>query len=129
MLIQNASGATQFFQPARFSGGSEQNVHTAKTKTAASVPTELPNMATAQISEQQLSGSQLKNAVDNINKFLQQSNKSIRFSVDTDTQKTVVKLVDSDTGDVLRQYPSKEMLEISKSIENMQQGMLLKQHA
>jgi len=51
---------------------------------------------------------------------LQQSSKSIRFSVDVDTQKTLVKLINSDTGDVIRQYPSKDMLAISKSIENMQ---------
>jgi len=57
----------------------------------------------------------------------------------------VVKLVDSETGDVIRQFPSDEMLAISKAIGQMQeqlqqatltkgqaqsaQGLLVKQQA
>ena len=129
MLIQNTSNIAQFLQLARFAGDSGRNVSTSKAKAAASASAELPNIAPVQMAGQHPSVPQLKNAVDNINRFLQQSNINIQFSVDADTQKTVVKLIDSDTGDVIRQYPSKDVLAISKSIENMQQGLLLKQHA
>ena len=40
MLIQDASGTAQFFQPAGFSGGSEHNIRTSNAKTVASAPTE-----------------------------------------------------------------------------------------
>jgi len=83
------------------------------------VPNELPSISPTQVSDQQLSASQLKNAVDN-------SIKSCGSP--TEVFASAWKLIDSDTGDVLRQYPS-DMLAISKSIENLQQGMLLKQQA
>lgn len=129
MYIQNASNIAQFQQTTRFAAQGEHDAFAPNTKSMASAQVELANIAAMHVVEQQPSALQLRNAVDGINKFMQQSNRNIRFSVDADTQKTVVKLVDSDTGDLIRQYPSKEVLEISKSIENMQQGMLLKQQA
>lgn len=89
---------------------------------------ELPQVAVAQVAEQQTS-SQLQNATDNVNKVLKQSNKSLEFSVDTGTKKSIVKLIDTDTGDLIRQYPTEEMLAISNAIDQFQQGVLLKQKA
>jgi len=37
--------------------------------------------------------------------------------------------VDTETGDVIRQFPSEDMLAISRSIDRFQQGLLLKQKA
>lgn len=93
------------------------------------VSLELPRVAAVQIAEQQASSAQLRNATDNINKVLKQSNKNLEFSVDTGTQKPVVKLIDTDTGDLIRQYPTEEMLAISSAIDQFQQGVLLKQKA
>jgi flagellar protein FlaG len=49
--------------------------------------------------------------------------------VDTDSKRTVVKMVDTSTGELLRQYPSETALAISRGIEHFQQGLLLKQKA
>jgi flagellar protein FlaG len=73
--------------------------------------------------------SQLKNAVGKFNDVMRQSKQNLEFSVDTDTKKPVVKLVDTETGDVIRQIPSEEMLSIARSIDHFQQGLLLKQKA
>ncbi len=80
---------------------------------------------------QQPSPEQLNNAIDVINRVLQQSNHSLEFSVDSDTKRPVVKLVDTETGELIRQYPSDEMLAISRSIDQFQQrqGLLLKHQA
>lgn len=77
----------------------------------------------------QSSVSQLKNVVDDINKALKQSNSILEFNMDAETRKLTVKLVDRETGDVIRQFPSQDMLAISHSIERIQQGLLLKQQA
>ena len=127
MHIQSASDIARFLQLAKVAGDSVGKASIQNAKAAKSAPVELPNIAPGQAAGQHLSAQQLKNAVDNINRSLQQSNISIQFSIDTDTQKTVVKLIDSGNGEVIRQYPSEDMLAISKSIENMQQGLLLKQ--
>jgi flagellar protein FlaG len=73
-------------------------------------------------------GQRVQRAVDEINAQLRELDKNIRFSVDQDTGETVVKVVDTETGDVIRQIPSEEMLAISRSLERLQ-GVLLKQRA
>jgi flagellar protein FlaG len=123
MLIQNISNTAQAPQPARLTSDSAPVVVPAAATPAA--PVESP-VAKA---EQQPSSAQLQNVVDSINKTLTQANKNIQFSVDSDTKKTVIKLMDTETGDVIRQYPSKEALAISQSIDQIQQGLLLKQKA
>lgn len=71
----------------------------------------------------------LQNAVGKFNDVMRQSKQNLEFSVDADTKKPVVKLVDTETGDVIRQIPSEEMLSIARSIDQFQQGLLLKQKA
>ena len=71
----------------------------------------------------------MKSAVAAINKAMQQSNHDLEFSVDTDTDKTVVKMVDTSTGELIRQYPSEATLAISRGIDQFQQGLLLTQKA
>ena len=71
----------------------------------------------------------LDNAVAVINQAMKDSNQTLRFSVDTDTQRTVVKMVDTSTGELIRQFPSDATLAISRGIAEFQQGLLLKQKA
>ena len=53
---------------------------------------------------------------------------SLNFSIDQSSGKTMVKVTDSETGQVLRQIPSDEMLSLSQVLNNVQ-GLLLSQHA
>lgn len=71
---------------------------------------------------------QVHEAVDNINKAMQTMSRSIEFSVDTDSDRTVIKIIDQQTREVIRQMPSAEALEIGKALEKMQ-GLLLHQTA
>jgi flagellar protein FlaG len=52
----------------------------------------------------------------------------IQFSIDEDTDTTVVKIVDRNTQEVIRQIPSEEMLEIAKALDRLQ-GLLIRQKA
>lgn len=74
---------------------------------------------------------QVKNAVSQLNKSSQAKSQGLEFSVDNDTKRTVVKVVDSGTGEVLRQIPSPEALEIAKSLESKSSsaGLLIQQTA
>jgi flagellar protein FlaG len=78
---------------------------------------------------QQVSAEALNSAVAVINQAMQQSNPALEFSVDTDTQKTVVRMVDTSTGELIRQFPSEATLAIARGIEQFQQGLLLTQKA
>jgi flagellar protein FlaG len=74
---------------------------------------------------------QLKVAADNINQAMQQANQNLEFefSMDTDTKKTVVKVVDKQTGELVRQIPSEETVAIARSIDKFQRSLLLNQKA
>lgn len=58
----------------------------------------------------------LKQSVASLNKLLQPTQGSIEFSVDEDTGKTLLKVVDTETNTVLLQIPSKQALALSQSI-------------
>jgi flagellar protein FlaG len=71
---------------------------------------------------------ELKQRVDELNAAMKMHASSIQFSIDDDSGRTIVKVVDTDTDAVLRQYPSKELLAISKQIDKFQ-GMFVKTQA
>lgn len=72
---------------------------------------------------------QVQRAVGTINKSLQLANRGLQFSVDPDTKNPVVRMVDTATGEVIRQIPSEESLAIARAIDKFQQGLLLKEKA
>lgn len=73
---------------------------------------------------------QLEQAVSKLNKSAQAQSQGLEFSIDNDTKRTVVKVVDQSTKEVLRQIPSPEALEIAKSLESSDnKGLLIKQTA
>lgn len=125
MNIQNVGNLEQAPQPIRVTNGGAPSNVTVRPRVAV----ELPRAVTGQAAERQLPPEQLKHAVDSINETIKQTGNSLEFSVDSDSNRTIVKLVDTETGDVIRQYPSEEMLAISHAIDQFQQGLLLKQKA
>lgn len=125
MLIQNVSNTASAPRP---TSNSEPTV------VAVPKQAELPQVAAKTTPQQQLNSApptitQVKNAVDSINKAMKQTNSNLEFSVDKETNKTIIKVVESRTGEVIRQFPSEEVLAISRAIDNMQQGLLIKQEA
>jgi flagellar protein FlaG len=124
MIIQNVS-ASQSALPARPVGNETPAVAVASP----------PAQATEKPTAQPPTSAQLKSAVDSINRALQQSNQSLEFSVDPTTKTPVVKMMDKETGKVISQYPSEQVLAIAQSIDQflsehqLQQGLLLQQKA
>ncbi len=73
---------------------------------------------------------QVQQAVQNINRTLKtSSNTALEFSVDQGTHATVVKIVDTESGELIRQIPSDAALAIAESIGEFQKGLLLRQQA
>jgi flagellar protein FlaG len=73
---------------------------------------------------------QVKEAVSQLNKSSQAKSQGLEFSVDSDSKRTVVKVVDQSTKEVLRQIPTPEALEIAKALESKSStGLLIQQTA
>jgi len=71
---------------------------------------------------------ELQHAVEQIKRFIEPQSQGLEFSIDDDSQRTVVKIIDTQTKEVLRQIPSEEALRISKSLDQAS-GLLIRQQA
>lgn len=99
-----------------------QRSQTAATGTGVAAPDLQPTKAPP------ASQAELQDAVTTSNNFLKTVTNAVEFSIDKDSGNTVVKVVDTATKEVIRQYPSEEMLAIAKALDNIQ-GLLIKQKA
>ncbi len=95
---------------------SSQSGSTESTAASAVQPSSLP------------SKEQIDQAMAQVKGALPAVAQNLQFSLDEDTGRTVVKVVDSGTNEVIRQIPSEELLAISKALD-MFSGLLLKQKA
>ncbi|MFI5445971.1 flagellar protein FlaG [Polaromonas sp. UC242_47] len=69
---------------------------------------------------------QTENALREVNASLKAI--GLEFEVDEDTDKMVVKVIDKETGELIRQMPSEEVIRIAKVLGKMQ-GMLVRETA
>ncbi|MBC7454176.1 MAG: flagellar protein FlaG [Massilia sp.] len=71
---------------------------------------------------------QVAQALKSINDVLQSRSPNLEFSVDNDSHRTIVKVVDKNTLEVIRQMPTQEALEIAKALDHLQ-SMLIRETA
>jgi flagellar protein FlaG len=110
MIIQNTSPISQATQP--------------DVRAIGPAPAPVVASAPAQSATPQPSIDELNNAVAAINKVIQQSDKNLEFQVDTSSHAVIVRMMDTSTGTLIRQFPSEATLAISRDIEQFQQGLL-----
>jgi len=65
---------------------------------------------------------QLQASVNKMSEDLKRSQVNLDFSIDKTSKEVVVKVIDSSTGDVLTQFPSKQALAISELVASQKKG-------
>ncbi len=73
-----------------------------------------PESQAAAQSQPPIDKAAVSNAVDDLNQAVQNIRRELEFSVDEESGKTIVKVLDSGTGDVIRQLPPEELLAVSR---------------
>ncbi len=74
--------------------------------------------------------SEVEQAVKEINSYLQLVRRNLEFSVDKEAQRVVVKVIDAETGEVVRQIPPDAVLAMAKFLHAREtKGLLLAQQA
>lgn len=71
---------------------------------------------------------ELAQALKSINRALPNNSRGLEFSIDQDSDRSVVKVVDTNTHEVIRQMPSREAIEIAKALDKLQ-SLLARQSA
>ena len=69
--------------------------------------------------KKQFSEKDAKRIASEINDHRQMSNTELNFSVDKETEKMLLKVIDSKTGEVIRQIPADEALHIAARISKL----------
>jgi flagellar protein FlaG len=84
-----------------------------------------PNPANSAIAQDPAA---IESSVRQINDYVQTLNRDIEFSVDKEHNRTIIKVIDSDTGEVIRQLPPEDVLQLAKRLEQMD-GLLVREKA
>jgi len=76
----------------------------------------------------QPSREQIDRAMNEVKRAIAPVARNLQFSIDDETGRSVVKIVDSSTNEVIRQIPSEELLAITRSMDKLS-GLFVKQKA
>lgn len=87
-------------------------------------PVELPQQAVSAV-EKKPEAAAVRQASEQINEVLRQFDRNLQFTVDEDTGIDVVKVIDTETEEVIRQFPSEEVLAIARALDKLQ-GLLIR---
>jgi flagellar protein FlaG len=74
----------------------------------------------------------LEQALQDLNGYVQTVQRNLQFDVDDTSGHTVIRVVDSETEEVIRQIPSEEVLALARHLKSMgegEQGLFLKEKA
>ena len=67
-----------------------------------------------------VSAQQIETAVVQLSEFVQTNSRRLNFSVDEGSNKQVVKVTDAESGKIIRQIPSEEILKLSERLQDLQ---------
>jgi len=84
------------------------------------------NADTAMQQQQPLEREQLEKVAQQLQDFMGEMNRSLQFKVDEDSGRDVIKVLDKSTGDVIKQYPSEEVLSLVSKLSETA-GLLIDQ--
>lgn len=134
MAIEATGGVTIGFMPgagsavARTNHGSEGNDQAAVRRQDGAEYLKLANVAKAAVQTEtkrdQTSQDRVKEASQMLNDFMKQHAIELQFKIEDG--ETVVKVMNKQTGDLIRQIPSEETIRLSKALDTLQ-GMIIQQ--
>jgi flagellar protein FlaG len=75
------------------------------------------------------SSEELNNLVDQVNLTLQGRSSDLKFTVAEGTDINIVRVEDAKTGELIRQFPSEEVVAFARALDESQQGTMLEEKA
>jgi flagellar protein FlaG len=110
---------------------SVQTAATQQTQTKGVQPSEVNTQTAPSESvqpSQKMDAEEVQAMLDKMNEFMHNGQRNLNFSIDKDTDDMIVKVMDTQTQEVIRQFPSEETIKLAKHIEGMM-GLILNDRA
>ena len=108
--------------------GAASTARAASVSAAISKTPAVQAAAAAKPGEVKLNAKQVQQSLEDINKVLTGLSISVQFRVDPGYKDLIVKVVDQDTGKLIRQIPTEDVVKMSKAMDNLK-GLLFAQSA
>lgn len=105
-------------RPASSKGGDVDNAVAAVGKTLPPTTAEQQPAPTDAQKNDASRSDQLQKAVVAISEYVQSINRDLQFSVDEETERTVIKVIDSASGELIRQIPDEVFLELARKLND-----------
>ncbi|GAA5132067.1 flagellar protein FlaG [Thalassotalea piscium] len=87
----------------------------------------LKNVQEAQVEKStEESVEELEQAFEEISQFMNMYNRNVNFSMDEKSEKTVIKVFDSDSKELIKQFPSEDLVKLAQKIKELRQDVDLK---
>ncbi|QBJ63497.1 MULTISPECIES: flagellar protein FlaG [unclassified Pseudoalteromonas] len=99
---QKGEVSSSYQAPSQVKQNTDEQKNTSITTTASN----------SAVSETELSPEKLEKVVQQLQDFMGEMNRSLQFKVDEDSGRNVIKVIDKESGDLVKQYPSEEVLGI-----------------
>lgn len=128
MAIESVKSAVAAAVPAPVAQGGAQSRSVSAEMLRAEAADAVERNVKPQSVQPKAGAEDIRQATEYVAQTIQSLARSLNFSVDEDTGKTVVKVVDTDTGELVRQIPAEEILAIAKMLDKLQ-GLLIHQQA
>jgi flagellar protein FlaG len=71
----------------------------------------------------EISNTELQQAVDVVNQAVALEQRSLSFSIDDVSGRSVIKVIDYETDELIKQIPSEELLKVAQDIKRLQEEM------
>jgi len=78
---------------------------------------ELPKL----VSSQAVNNTELKEVVSEMNDFVQSVQRNLSFSLDEGSGHTVIKVMDTESGELIRQIPSEDVLAVASQLRDVRE--------
>ena len=82
-----------------------------------------------QKSQPAVKGKEIEEAVTNLNDYAQSVSRQLQFTVDEESGKTIVKVIDAETGETIRDIPPEEILKMQKQLRESSERFFNKEDA
>ena len=92
---------------------------TQQSQTTAPKPVNVQEQVQKAQDVQKMTAEDMQAVVERLNEFMHSDQRNLSFSVDKELDEVVVQVMDTETQQVIRQYPSEEAIKLSKSIEGL----------
>lgn len=125
MIVQTATTAAS---PARSGSVAGAAIVAQSGAPAIATPAQQPVAQQAPASREEINA-----AASEITKYVQNVQRNLNFSVDEDSGQTVIKVIDRESDEVIRQIPSEEMLALARRLRDLEgeeaSGLLVRSQA